>query len=167
MTAVALNPNGLVLDPPAAVAVAYCLISRFDGTSQSHPRPCVWDEWSRKDLARRSGNAARPHWYVSSPEVLVHGFGMVREPDTVEQTVARWTADAAFIAHARQDIPALLRVAEAVAMMPTPVGLNGCCTFCDAVMDVGQMTDDGHWPHEADCPLGMAHCALAELDALP
>ena len=63
----------------------------------------------------QSGNAARPHWYVSNPEVLVHGFGMVREPDTVKATVERWTADAAFIAHARQDIPALLRVAEAAA----------------------------------------------------
>lgn len=51
MTTLALNPNGLVLDPPAAVAVAYCLISRFDGPSEAHPRPCVWDEWSRQDLA--------------------------------------------------------------------------------------------------------------------
>jgi hypothetical protein len=76
-------------------------------------------------------------------------------------------ADAAFVAHARTDVPALLRVAEAVAMMPTPVELNGCCTFCDAVMDVDQMTDDGHWPHEVDCPLGMAHRSLADLEALP
>lgn len=52
-------------------------------------------------------------------------------------------------------------------MMPTPVELNGCCTFCDAVMDVDQMTDDGHWPHEVDCPLGMAHRSLADLEALP
>lgn len=75
--------------------------------------------------------------------------------------------DTVFIAHARQDIPALLRVAEAVAMMPTPISLNGCCTFCDAVMDVEQMTEDGFWPHEADCPLGMAHRALRDLEALP
>lgn len=75
--------------------------------------------------------------------------------------------DREFLYAARTDVPALLRVAEAVAMMPTPVELNGCCTFCDAVMDVDQMTDDGHWPHEVDCPLGMAHRSLADLEALP
>lgn len=51
MTTLALNPNGLVLDPPAAVAVAHCLIARLDGKSESHPRPCAWEEWSRAELA--------------------------------------------------------------------------------------------------------------------
>ena len=48
---VALNPNGLVLDPPSAVAVAYCLIARVDGPSKAHPRACAWEEWSRAELA--------------------------------------------------------------------------------------------------------------------
>lgn len=56
---VALNPNGLVLDPPSAVAVARCLISRlWTRTSpvridvgSMHPRPCAWEEWSRSELA--------------------------------------------------------------------------------------------------------------------
>jgi hypothetical protein len=51
MTAPNLNPNGLVLDPPSAVAVALCLIARIDGDSKAHPRPCAWEEWSRADLA--------------------------------------------------------------------------------------------------------------------
>lgn len=58
MTA-ALNPNGLVLDPPSAVAVARCLISRlWHGLSAvnldmdaMHHRPCAWEEWDRTDLA--------------------------------------------------------------------------------------------------------------------
>jgi hypothetical protein len=50
MTTLALNPNGLVLDPPSAVAVAHCLIARLDGKSESHPRPCAWEEWSRAEL---------------------------------------------------------------------------------------------------------------------
>lgn len=55
----ALNPNGLVLDPPSAVAVARCLIARLWRTPSvanldvdaMHPRPCAWEEWSRDDLA--------------------------------------------------------------------------------------------------------------------
>jgi hypothetical protein len=61
-------------------------------------------------------------------------------------------------------LPLLVAVAAAVAMMPTPVSLSGTCTFCDAVMDA--VTTDGFWPHEGDCPLGMAHRAHVALDAL-
>ena len=46
-----LTPTGLILDPPSAVAVSLCLISRIDGSSEAHPRPCAWEEWDRADLA--------------------------------------------------------------------------------------------------------------------
>lgn len=54
-----LNPNGLVLDPPSAVAVARCLIARLWRRASvvaldvdaMHPRTCVWEEWDRADLA--------------------------------------------------------------------------------------------------------------------
>jgi hypothetical protein len=41
----------LILDPPSAVAVSLCLISRIDGSSEAHPRPCAWEDWSRAELA--------------------------------------------------------------------------------------------------------------------
>lgn len=63
----------------------------------------------------QSGTPRRRHWYVSSPEVIVHGPALREEPDTVQQTLTRWKADAAFIAHARQDIPALLDIADKAA----------------------------------------------------
>ena len=51
MTAPALNPNGLTLDPPSAVAVAHCLVARLNGLSKIHPRPCAWEDYTRPELA--------------------------------------------------------------------------------------------------------------------
>jgi hypothetical protein len=62
---------------------------------------------------RTSGTKANPHWYVSSPECLVHGPHLLREPDTTKGTVERWIADARFIALARNTYPELLAMARA------------------------------------------------------
>lgn len=51
MTLPNLNPNGLTLDPPSAVAVAHCLVSRLNGASKIHPRPCAWEDYTRPELA--------------------------------------------------------------------------------------------------------------------
>jgi hypothetical protein len=56
-------------------------------------------------------------------------------------------ADRTFIAHARQDIPALLRVAEAAAAV-LERSLHGAC-------------------EEERCPYYALRAALAELEALP
>ncbi len=55
-----------------------------------------------------TGTAAKPHWYVSSPECLVHGPALVREHDTVQENIDRWVTDARFIAAARNEVEALL-----------------------------------------------------------
>lgn len=51
MTTPNLNPNGLTLDPPSAVAVAYCLVARLNGPSGVHPRICAWEDYTRPELA--------------------------------------------------------------------------------------------------------------------
>lgn len=48
----------LVLDPPSAVAASRCLITRLWKMAPIalddafHPRPCAWEDWSRRDLAQ-------------------------------------------------------------------------------------------------------------------
>ena len=51
--------DGLVLDPPSAVAAAKCLISRIwrPGLGNLdpfsfHPRPCAWEDFTRDELSR-------------------------------------------------------------------------------------------------------------------
>jgi hypothetical protein len=61
----------------------------------------------------QTGTAAKPHWYVAGPDVLVHR--LEASPDTTPETLARWTADAALIAAARNALPALLDIAVAAS----------------------------------------------------
>lgn len=103
---------------------------------------------------RSAGRCDRTAWY--------HDAGIINR-----RKAHPFTYDPAMDTSDMAAMRALLAVAEAVAMMPTPIALNGCCTFCDAVMNVERMTEDGFWPHEADCPLGNAHRALAAVEALP
>lgn len=43
--------TALTLEPASACAVARCLVSRLQGKSPSHPRPCAWEDWTRQELA--------------------------------------------------------------------------------------------------------------------
>lgn len=47
----------MILEPASAVAVAKCLVARSRPISgvtlpDYHPRPCVWEDFSRDDLSR-------------------------------------------------------------------------------------------------------------------
>ena len=44
--------TALTLEPASAVAVAHCLVSRLQGASRVHPRPCAWEDYTRAELAR-------------------------------------------------------------------------------------------------------------------
>jgi hypothetical protein len=62
----------------------------------------------------RTGTPERPHWYVASASgVIVHR--MVPEPDTVPETLERWTADATLIAASRNALAPLLDVSVAAS----------------------------------------------------
>lgn len=84
-------------------------------------------------------------------------------PDHLRPDIILWL----WYDRAARDRAALLAVAEAVAMMPTPTRMDGTCPFCLGPMDPDRMTADGFWPHEDDCPMGMAHRALAALEDAP
>ena len=63
---------------------------------------------------RQSGTPEKPHWYVSGPDVLVHGPAMERG-DHVQETIDRWTADAALIVHAVNRLPDYEAAVDALA----------------------------------------------------
>lgn len=83
-----------------------------------------------------------------------HKYGCVffgPSPDEMYTTSPLTPTDAVFIAHARTDIPALLRVAEAAAEAEL-----FCSDLCPA-----------HYDEPCTCGRAVLRAALADLEALP
>lgn len=117
------------------------------------------------ETIKARAEAAKPgpwEWIVDSGSVVLAGSGEATEGHvlTVHICAACWNrqqpcmgglpGDQAFIAHSRQDIPALLRAVQAL----------------DAARRLGHIEDDGL----SQCPCRVhaeARAALAELEALP
>lgn len=79
----------LVLDPASAIAASRCLIARLwrlpslanIQTDAIHPRPCVWEEWDRYDLAEMLNAFNRDAWYDGRPHPAVDRFRRLSAPE--------------------------------------------------------------------------------------
>ena len=107
----------------------------------------------RTFVAREGGVEVPPKWYVA----------YLPEMDPADSD-----ADAAFIAHARQDIPALLAVADAAAALVGDIAPRepiGDCIYCSSrYLGVGRFD---FTPHDETCVWWLAWKAIAALEALP
>ncbi len=99
-----------------------------------------------------TGTAAKPHWYVSSPECLVHGPALVREADTVQENIDRRFADARFIAAARNEVEALLDQLDAA---------QDALQLADAAL-LAYKAQAEFWVPEADAAIAAARARQEE-----